>query len=109
MALVKEQFEVPARMRTWSFGLMGLGLVAVIAGYVVFGLKDNDHDKAVFWGTLLYNSIFFTMICNAAMFFICATTLAMAGFTTTFRAACLKPSLLWYQFLVPLRLFYWCL
>ncbi len=85
MALVREQFEVPGRMRTWSFGLIAVGLVAVIAGFIVFGLKDNDHDRAVFWGTLLYNSIFFTMICNAAMFFICATTLAMAGFTTTFR------------------------
>ncbi len=64
---------------------MAAGLLAVIIGFFTLGLSDNEHDKTVFWGTLLYNSIFFTMICNAAMFFVCATTLAMAGFTTTFR------------------------
>ena len=85
MALVREQFEIPAKMRTWSFGLMGLGLLAVIIGAVVYGASNDEHHRAIFWGTLLYNSIFFTMICNASMFFICATTLAMAGFTTTFR------------------------
>lgn len=85
MALVREQFEIPAKMKTWSFGLMGVGLLAVIIGAVAYGSSSDEHSRAIFWGTLLYNSIFFTMICNAAMFFICATTLAMAGFTTTFR------------------------
>ncbi|MDQ2752244.1 MAG: quinol:cytochrome C oxidoreductase, partial [Bacteroidota bacterium] len=78
MALVREQFEIPARMRTWAFGLMAVGLLAVIGGFIVYGLSSNNEDKAVFWGTLLYNSMYFTMICNAVMFFICATTLAMA-------------------------------
>src|SRR3954452_17426866 len=34
---------------------------------------------------MMYNSMFFTMICNACMFFICASTLAMASWFTTFR------------------------
>ena len=84
MVFIKEQFEIPARMRTWAFGLIAVGLLAVIGGFVAYGLSSNNADKAVFWGTLLYNSLFFTMICNAAMFFICATTLAMASFTVTF-------------------------
>lgn len=84
MVFIKEQFEIPARMRTWAFGLIAVGLLAVIGGFVAYGLSSNNADKAVFWGTLLYNSLFFTMICNAVMFFICATTLAMASFTVTF-------------------------
>ncbi len=84
MVFIKEQFEIPARMRTWAFGLIAVGLLAVIGGFIAYGLSSNNADKAVFWGTLLYNSLFFTMICNAVMFFICATTLAMASFTTTF-------------------------
>ncbi len=84
MVFIKEQFEIPARMRTWAFGLIAVGLLAVIGGYIAYGLSSNSADRAVFWGTLLYNSLFFTMICNAVMFFICATTLAMASFTVTF-------------------------
>src|SRR3954452_3500919 len=34
---------------------------------------------------MMYNSMFFTMICNACMFFICASTLSMASWYTTFR------------------------
>lgn len=85
MASIKERFEVPAKMKTWSFALIAIGILTVIIGYITKGNSSSEHDKAVFWGTLMYNSIFFLMICNAAMFFICATTLAWAGFTTTFR------------------------
>ncbi len=88
MVFIKEQFEIPARMRTWAFGLIAVGLLAVIGGFIVYGSSSNNADKAVFWGTLLYNSMYFTMICNAVMFFVCATTLAMASFTVTFRRVC---------------------
>ncbi|HEX6913647.1 MAG TPA: hypothetical protein VF145_00310, partial [Chitinophagaceae bacterium] len=65
MAL-KERFEIPGKMRTWSLGLILVGLVALILGFVVFG---TDHGSAegghhvsgshIFWGTLMYNSLFF--------------------------------------------------
>ena len=84
MSSLKEQFQVTGRYKTWSLALMGIGVVAVLAGYFMYGTGD-EHQNARFWGTMLQNSLFFLMICNAAMFFICATTLAMAGFTMTFR------------------------
>jgi hypothetical protein len=84
MASIKEQFEIPAKMKTWSYGLIGVGVLALILGFVTKGLGD-EHSKTIFWATVMYNSIFFTLICNAAMFFICATTLAMGGWQTAFR------------------------
>lgn len=85
MASLKQQFEVPGKMRTWSLALIGIGLLTLIIGIVTKGMSSEVHDNAVFWGTLLYNSIFFLLICNASMFFICATTLAMGGWQMTFR------------------------
>ena len=85
MAAIKERFEIPGKMRTWSLGLIAIGLLITIIGFITKGLSSEEHDRAVFWGTLLYNSVYFLMICNASMFFICATTLAMGGWNTTFR------------------------
>jgi len=85
MAAIKENFEIPSKMRTWSIGLIAVGLLLTIIGLITKGFSSDEHDKAVFWGTLLYNSLFFLMICNASMFFICATTLAMGGWDATFR------------------------
>jgi len=80
---IKEQFEVPAKMKTWSYGLIGLGLLALIAGLIIKG-RGTEEEQAVFLGTLMYNTIFWTMVCNASMFFICVTTLGMAGFQQAF-------------------------
>src|SRR4051794_12918526 len=85
MAAIKEHFEIPAKMRTWSLALIAIGLLITIVGFITKGLSGEEHDRAVFWGTLLYNSLYFMMICNASMFFICATTLAMGGWDATFR------------------------
>jgi hypothetical protein len=85
MASIKEKFEVPAKLKTWSLALIAIGALAFIFGLVTKGFSGDAHEKAVFWGTVMYNSIFFTLVCNASMFFICATTLAMGGWQTTFR------------------------
>jgi hypothetical protein len=85
MASIREQFEVSGSMRTWSMGLMGVGILAFIIGFITMGLSSDHHQQAVFWGTLLYNSIFFLLICNASMFFICVTTLAHGGWQVAFR------------------------
>jgi hypothetical protein len=80
---IKEFFDIPARYRTWSMALMGVGIVSVIIGFIVYG--HGEHHGARFWASLLQNSVYFLLVANASMFFICATTLAMAGFQMTFR------------------------
>ncbi|MDE3126071.1 MAG: quinol:cytochrome C oxidoreductase [Bacteroidota bacterium] len=71
-------------MKKWSYILIGIGLLAFIIGLFTKGTGTNE-ERAIFMGTIMYNTIFWTMVCNAAMFFICATTLAMGGWQMTFR------------------------
>jgi hypothetical protein len=85
MASIREQFEIPGKMKTWSLALIGVGLVALIFGLVTKGFSHDEHEQAHFWGTLMYNTMFWTMVCNASMFFICVTTLAMGGWQISFR------------------------
>ncbi len=40
---------------------------------------------ARFWASLLQNSVYFLLVVNASMFFICATTLAWGGWQMAFR------------------------
>jgi len=85
MASIREQFEVTGKMKTWSYGLMAVGILAFIIGFVTKGLSHDHHEQAIFWGTLLYNSVFFLLICNASMFFISVTTLAHGGWYVAFK------------------------
>ncbi|MEX6689043.1 quinol:cytochrome C oxidoreductase [Danxiaibacter flavus] len=78
MASIREQFEIPAKMKTWAYGLIGAGVLAFI-----LGLFTKEHNE--FIGTIMYNSLYWMLICNASMFFICATTLAMGGWQVAFR------------------------
>src|SRR5690348_15883717 len=82
MSSIKEHFEIPGRYKQWSMILMGVGIVSLIIGFIVYG--GEDHGTR-FWATLLQNSVYFLLIVNAAMFFIRATTLAWGGFQMTFR------------------------
>jgi hypothetical protein len=81
---LREQYEVTGGLRTWSLGLMGVGILAVIIGFFVYGTGD-EHHQARFWATMLHNSVYFLLVVNAAMFFICATTLAFGGWQMGFR------------------------
>ena len=76
---IKERFEIPSGFRMWSMGLMAVGVLSLIVGYFVYGNGDEAHQTR-FWATLLQNSVYFLLVVNAAMFFICAATLGMGGF-----------------------------
>lgn len=78
----REFFEIPKRYKTWSTALMGVGALSVILAYFVYGTGEHP---ALFWGGMLQNCAFFLLVVNAAMFFICATTLAMGGWQMSFR------------------------
>ena len=82
---IKDVFEVPKRYRTWSLALMGVGILSLIIGFFLYGTGDDVHHKTRFWATLLHNSVFFLLITNASMFFICATILAFGGWQMSFR------------------------
>src|SRR5262245_21785997 len=82
---IREKFEIPKRYNTITIALMAVGLLAIIGLYITQGSKDDAHANARFWGSLLQNSVYFLLVANAAMFFICATTLAWGGWQMSFR------------------------
>ncbi len=84
-----EKFIPAKKYNTVAYILMAVGLVSIIALYfATHGSAANEAEQqanhARFWASLLHNSVFFLMICNAAMFFMCATTLAWGGWQLSF-------------------------
>ena len=65
--------------------MMVVGVLAIIGLYVTHGSKSDPHEQARFWGSLLQNSVFFLLMTNAVMFFVCALTLAWGGWQMSFR------------------------
>jgi hypothetical protein len=82
---IKRRFEVSAGYRKWTLGLLGVGALALVLGFVFLGLSKDEHSQTRFWAVLLQNSTFFLLVVNASMFFICVTTLAMGGWQMAFR------------------------
>ena len=80
---LKEHFEIPGRYKQWSLALMGVGILSLIIGFMMYGGGDDGGKR--FWSTMLHNSVYFLLVVNAAMFFFCATTLALGGFQISFR------------------------
>lgn len=78
---IKEFFEIPKRYRTWSLALMGIGVLSVIIGFFLYGTSEHPQR---FWATLLQNSVYFLLVVNASMFFLCATTLAWGSWQLSF-------------------------
>src|SRR6187399_3717769 len=82
---IREKFEIPKRYSLWSYALIAVGIISVILLYVTHGASNSEHERARFWGSLLQNSVYFLLVVNAAMFFLCATTLAWGGFQISFK------------------------
>jgi hypothetical protein len=82
---IRDQFVIPKRYNTFSLILMGVGIVSILILLFTYGLSADEHDRARFWASLLQNSVYFLLVVNAAMFFICATTLAWGGWQMSFR------------------------
>jgi hypothetical protein len=81
---MKEHFEIPGSYKRWSIGLILAGLLSLVVGYILYGNGDTEQQTH-FWGALLQNSVYFLLVVNAAMFFLCASTLAMGGWQISFR------------------------
>lgn len=82
---IREQFVIPQRYKMWSYALMGVGVLSIILLYLSHGSSSDEHHRARFWASLLQNSVYFLLVINAAMFFICATILAWGGWPMSFR------------------------
>lgn len=95
------QFQLPGSYKKWTYGLIGAGVIALIYGFIMFHPFEHAGGEHVnstrFWAVLLQNSVFFLLVVNAAMFFICVTTMAMAGWVVAFRRVS-KPSPAWCLF-----------
>lgn len=66
-------------------GLTAVGALALVGGLAFLAFSKDEHDVTRFWAVLLQNSVYWLLVVNAAMFFICATTLAWAGWVQSFR------------------------
>jgi hypothetical protein len=87
---IRENYLAPKRYNTIAFALMAIGVIAIIALYIATHGKaaseeEAHHQHSRFWASLLQNSVYFLLVVNAAMFFICATTLAWGGWQMSFR------------------------
>ncbi len=84
-----EKFIPTKKYNTTAYVLMAVGLIAAIAlFFATHGTAANEEElhknQARFWGSLLQNSVYFLLVVNAAMFFMCATTLAWGGWQIGF-------------------------
>lgn len=90
MSSIRETFVMPKRYKMISIGLMAIGILSIIVLYITthggtHSPEETLRRDARFWASLLQNSVYFLLVVNACMFFICATTLAWAGFQMAFR------------------------
>ena len=81
----KQQFEISAGYKKWTNALLGVGALTLVLGFIFLAMSKEEHSQTRFWAVLLQNSVFFLLVVNASMFFICATTLAMGGWQMAFR------------------------
>ena len=93
---MNQKFELPGSYKKWTWGLIVAGLLAVLYGFIMFhptvlpahgeaGGAHSNVNSTRFWAVLLQNSVYWLLTANAAMFFICITTLAMGGWQVAMR------------------------
>lgn len=89
-------FQLPGSYKKWTYGLIGAGIIALLYGLIMYhpfapvshGAGHDAHESVSstrFWAVLLQNSVYWLLVVNAAMFFICVTTMAMGGWQVALR------------------------
>jgi len=82
---MNHSFELPGSYKKWTMGLIGAGIIALLYGLIMLHPFSHESSSTRFWAVLLQNCTFWLMICNASMFFIGVTTLAMGGWQVALR------------------------
>ncbi|MBC7536607.1 MAG: quinol:cytochrome C oxidoreductase [Ferruginibacter sp.] len=87
---MNHNFELPGSYKKWTWGLIIAGVLAVLYGFIMFhpfehGAHGTNLNSTRFWAVLLQNSVYWLLTVNAAMFFICVTTMAMGGWQVAMR------------------------
>ena len=90
---MNQTFVLPGSYKKWMYGLIGAGIIALLYGLIAYhpfthpaNAGDNVNSTR-FWAVLLQNSIFWLLVVNAVMFFICVVTMAMGSWQVSFRRA----------------------
>jgi Ni/Fe-hydrogenase subunit HybB-like protein len=81
---MNQSFELPGSYKKWTIGLIIVGAIALLYGFIMYHpFNHAGHGENIngtrFWAVLLQNSVYWLLTVNAAMFFIGVTTLAMGG------------------------------
>jgi len=87
---MNQSFELPGSYKKWTMGLLIVGAIALLYGFIMYHPFDHaGHGENIngtrFWAVLLQNSVYWLLVVNAAMFFIGVTTLAMGGWQVALR------------------------
>jgi hypothetical protein len=90
---MNNQFELPGSYKKWTWGLIVAGVLALLYGFIMlhpFSAPAHGHGgehsgSTRFWAVLLQNSVYWLLVVNASMFFICVTTMAMGGWQVALR------------------------
>ena len=77
VAVHEEKFVVPARLRNITFGLMGIGLVAIVVG-----LMTDSHR---FWANFLLNNWYFLGLALMGTLFLATQSVSNAGWSAGFK------------------------
>ena len=82
---IRSTFTAPKNYNTVALSLIAIGVLSIIGLCVTSGSSADPREQARFWASLLQNSVFFLLVVNASMFFVCITTLAWGGWQMSFR------------------------
>jgi hypothetical protein len=87
---MNQSFELPGSYKKWTMGLIIVGAVALLYGFIMYhpfahSARGVNVSGTRFWAVLLQNSVYWLLVVNAAMFFIGVTTLAMGGWQVALR------------------------
>lgn len=79
---MKEQFVLPAKLKTISLVLLGIGILALIIGIISL---NGDLGTTRFWTVLLFNGVFFLLLAVGVLVVLCAATLAQGSWHVAYK------------------------